>query len=344
MNTHSTELELLVSRIIDGQLTEAEARRLDGLLAESPETRLLYQELLDTHATLCAIYPADVYTASIDANFIGPQRDVIPLAEPVKKRSQPAITSIALGAVAVALMAMVVLSVRSSLPSSGDSQSGPLPSLGGTLAAFDAIEFPDGGIWSAAKDGDNAQIERLLKAGIEVDSRLGRKQLTPLHVAALYGHADTVELLLDKEANVTKVDAHGNTVLHMAAFLGHEPVAKLLLARGANADETNAMGHTPLDLVSDEWSPRLAARYEQLGDDMKQKLDPERIRLARLSLVKLLQEHLQQEQDGVAQTHREQTLHLRRDLSAYERSPDDDIKSILFPCENCLCSVAVRGV
>lgn len=37
---------------------------------------------------------------------------------------------------------------------------------------------------------------------------------------------------------------------------------------------------------------------------------PGESRLARLSLVKLLQEHLQQEQDGVAQTHREQTLHL----------------------------------
>ena len=310
MNMHSNELELLVSRIIDGQLTEAEARRLDGLLAESPETLLLYQELLDTHATLCAIYPADVYAASIDAEFIGTQLDVIPLAEPVKTHSQPTFTSIALGAVAVAIMAMVVLSVLSSLPSNGDSQFGPLPSLGGTLAAFDAVEFPDGGIWSAARDGNNAQIERLLRTGVEVDSRLGRKQLTPLHVAALYGHANTVELLLDKEANVTKVDAHGNTALHMAVFLGHEPVAEFLLARGAKVNETNAMGHTPLDLVSDEWSPRLAARYDQLGDDMKQKLDPERIRLARMSLVRLLQEHVQQEQGGVAQSHGKQKRHL----------------------------------
>ena len=321
MSTHSDELELLVSRIIDGQLTEVEARRLDDLLAKSPETRLLYQELLDTHAALCAIYPADVYAVANDAEVIVPRQDMIPSTELVKKRSKPAFTSIALGVVAVAIMAMVALSVLSSLPFNGDSQSGPLPNLGGTLAAFDAVEFPDRGIWSAARDGDNAQIERLLKNGVEVDSRLGKKELTPLHVAALYGHAETVELLLDKEADVMNVDAHGNTALHMAAFFGHEPVAKLLLVRGAKVNETNAMGHTPLDLVSVEWSPRLAARYDQLGDDMKQKLEPERIRLARLSLGKLLQKQLQQEKDGVAQTPRKQKLQRLSQLVYPEKRP-----------------------
>jgi hypothetical protein len=310
MSTHSNELELLVARIIDGQLTVAEARRLDGLLGESPETLLHYQELLDAHRTLCAIYPADVYATSSDANLNDPQQDVILLAELIRKRSRPASTIMALGAVAVAIMAMVLLNVSSRLPFSGDSQSGSLPSLGGTLAAFDAIEFPDRGIWSAARDADNAQIARLLRNGVNVDSRLGRKELTPLHFATLYGRTDTAELLLDNEANVMEVDAHGNTALHMAAFFGHKAIAEFLLARGARANEVNAMGHTPLDLVSDEWSPRLAARYEQLSDDMKQRLDPERIRLARLSLVKLLQKHLQQEQGGVAQTHRQQTLHL----------------------------------
>ena len=319
MSTHSNELELLVSRIIDGKLTEAEARRLDGLLANSPETLLLYQELLDTHSALCAIYPGDVYAASIDAEVTLPQQRVLPLTETVKKRFHPSVTSKALGAVAVAIMAIVVLIVLSS--PGEDSRSRPLPNLGGTLASFDAFEFPDGGIWSAARDGDNAQVERLVRTGVEVDSQLGRKKLTPLHVAALYGRVGTVELLLDEGANVEKVDVHGNTALHMAAFFGNEAVAELLLAHGAKVNETNAMGHTPLALVSHEWSPQLAARYDQLGDDMKQKLDPERIRLARLSLVRLLQKHLQQEQDGVAQTHRRQKLRLLTQLDRLRKKP-----------------------
>ncbi len=73
MNTDSIEeLERLVSRLIDGQLSDEEATQLDTLLSESPEAVARYHELLDNHEALCAIYPGDVYEASLGSGFLEP--------------------------------------------------------------------------------------------------------------------------------------------------------------------------------------------------------------------------------------------------------------------------------
>jgi hypothetical protein len=68
MNTDSMqELQGLVSRLIDGRLSDDEATRLDELLSNSPEALRCYHELLDNHEALCAIYPGDVYNAALDS-------------------------------------------------------------------------------------------------------------------------------------------------------------------------------------------------------------------------------------------------------------------------------------
>ena len=59
------ELEQLVTKLIDGQLSGSEANRLDALLSQSDEAVRRYHELLDNHEALCAIYPGDVYESSL---------------------------------------------------------------------------------------------------------------------------------------------------------------------------------------------------------------------------------------------------------------------------------------
>ena len=59
------ELELLVTHLIDGQLSESQAKRLSALLSESDEAVRRYHELLDNQEALCAIYPGDVYESSL---------------------------------------------------------------------------------------------------------------------------------------------------------------------------------------------------------------------------------------------------------------------------------------
>ncbi|MCO8121606.1 FecR domain-containing protein [Stieleria sp. TO1_6] len=65
-NLFHKELLQLVNLLIDGQLTTQQAAQLDDLLASSPEALAEYNELLDNHEALCAIYPGDVYGASLE--------------------------------------------------------------------------------------------------------------------------------------------------------------------------------------------------------------------------------------------------------------------------------------
>ncbi len=86
----------------------------------------------------------------------------------------------------------------------------------------------------AARDGDKAEVSRLLAKGAPMTTDwLGT---SPLHLAAQYGHLETAEILLrsgcQRDAR-TKVE---KTPLHMAAQEGHENVAELLLSNGADVD------------------------------------------------------------------------------------------------------------
>ncbi|QDT04948.1 FecR protein [Rubripirellula lacrimiformis] len=59
------ELDALVSRMMDGQLSEPGGDRLNQLLDESPAAVKRYLELLDNHEALCAIYPGEVFAESL---------------------------------------------------------------------------------------------------------------------------------------------------------------------------------------------------------------------------------------------------------------------------------------
>jgi len=65
------------------------------------------------------------------------------------------------------------------------------------------------------------------------DMRLSIVKVTPLGMAALYGHLDVVRLLIDSSADVTTEGDDGLTALHYAAWSAHKEIAALLISRGA---------------------------------------------------------------------------------------------------------------
>ncbi|CAN6484909.1 unnamed protein product [Victoria cruziana] len=83
--------------------------------------------------------------------------------------------------------------------------------------------------------------------------------LTALHVAALHGHFDCVQLLLDISANVSAITFHngtsmdligaGSTALHYAACGGNMKCCQVLIAKGASRTAKNCDGRLPLDIA-----------------------------------------------------------------------------------------------
>lgn len=72
---------------------------------------------------------------------------------------------------------------------------------------------------------------------------------TPLHVAALYGQSQLIDLLVCKGAPVNATDYHALTPLHLACQRGYQGVTLLLLHYKANADAQDNNGNAPLHLA-----------------------------------------------------------------------------------------------
>lgn len=99
-------------------------------------------------------------------------------------------------------------------------------------------------IFSAAEEGNAAEVERMLASGASADERMTAGGETPLMRAAARGHEEVVRVLLDAGADVCARRADGFTPLILAVFFGHEGVVRLLVERGADASARTNLGTT----------------------------------------------------------------------------------------------------
>jgi ankyrin repeat protein len=82
-----------------------------------------------------------------------------------------------------------------------------------------------------------------------------RLQLRPLHKAVAYGHTEVVRLLLEAGVDATAptgIEANQNTALHLAAINGFVDIVQLLLQQPSMVDlawDFNIKGQTALDLA-----------------------------------------------------------------------------------------------
>lgn len=98
---------------------------------------------------------------------------------------------------------------------------------------------------AAAWEGDTGAIRSLVGTpawSVLVPDSDGR---TPLMLAAVRGHADAAQALLDAKADVNAVDGGGWSALHYAARAGVVATVTTLVERGANL-AADACGSTPL--------------------------------------------------------------------------------------------------
>ena len=114
-----------------------------------------------------------------------------------------------------------------------------------TLAA-EASAGPNDDILAAAKTGDRSGVEAALARGGSVNAR-DDYDLTPLMLAAIYGHANVAAILLEHGANLDAIDSGlRQSPITLAAQNGNVDVAKLLLRRGVDVNSRDAMDATPL--------------------------------------------------------------------------------------------------
>ena len=87
----------------------------------------------------------------------------------------------------------------------------------------------------------------------------------PLHLAARWGHAAAVRLLVSAGAKVQASDDTGASPLHLAAQHGHAEAARDLLAAGAKHSCRNNEGERPLHMAAAAGFPALVALLCEAG-------------------------------------------------------------------------------
>ena len=157
------------------------------------------------------------------------------------------------------------------------------PSLGKV-----AVGLPlEDSIWLAAATGNMDMLADELRDGVSVDAKLA-DELTPLHLASLFGQANATEVLLKEGADRSIASSEGNTALHVASFLGHTAIVDQLLDAGADPILRNNLGFNAVDLAASPCNAEQQEYLSALADRLQTDFDLERIRRERHSVLKLL--------------------------------------------------------
>ncbi|MDC0307390.1 ankyrin repeat domain-containing protein [bacterium] len=111
----------------------------------------------------------------------------------------------------------------------------------------------DHALLDAAEGGYIEEVKQAIAEGADVNAKDGYRPvhklgLTPLNFAAMFGHTEIAELLIDKGADANaKDEKFGLTPLHNAAESGRKEIAELLISKGADVNAKDTGGETPLD-------------------------------------------------------------------------------------------------
>lgn len=96
---------------------------------------------------------------------------------------------------------------------------------------------------------------------------------TALHVAAITGNPDSVQMLLDFGANPRIRDMVHRTPTHWAAETGHHEVVTLLLEAGSTGFEKDADGKYPIHVATSRGHLQVVQSLIDFNSDMASTID-----------------------------------------------------------------------
>jgi ankyrin repeat protein len=129
--------------------------------------------------------------------------------------------------------------------------SSPIPlRVAGLLVAlaWSSLAFC-GEIHQAARNGDLAKVEALLKENPDLVFAKDKGGDTPLFWAVVTDRKDISQVLLDNKADVN-AKSDGIPLLHMAILQGYTDEVQLLLANKADVNSRDKTGATPLQYAT----------------------------------------------------------------------------------------------
>ena len=117
-----------------------------------------------------------------------------------------------------------------------------------------------------AIEGNIRAIKKLVNSkGVACLEAKDEEGCTPLVYAAIGGHKELAEYLIDNNSAVNSSDAAGCTPLHAAAMLGHIEIIRLLITRGADVNIMSADIGSALDCALAHQQKECATYLKDLG-------------------------------------------------------------------------------
>ena len=124
----------------------------------------------------------------------------------------------------------------------------------------------------ATISGQSGVVEKLLEAGVNVDSREPDRDMTPLHLASLGGELELVKLLVNAGADLEATDANGRTPFFYSAgtssyaTVGDDRLMRYFIGQGVDKSPVDTAGLTPLKQARSRNFPIYEAIAKALTD------------------------------------------------------------------------------
>jgi len=125
---------------------------------------------------------------------------------------------------------------------------------------------------AAAAYGDLAALKEIVGNKPSAATEQNAIKRTPLHTAAMFGHKEIAEYLLDAGVDPAQVDVEGNSPLFIAALHNNGEVVKLFVERGADIGQRIfATGDSILHIKAKNGDRELVPLLLSLGADINAK-------------------------------------------------------------------------
>ena len=122
----------------------------------------------------------------------------------------------------------------------------------------------------AVRKGDIETVKRLLADGAipNLTLSINGSEMNLIHIATVCGHLEVIEELLAADVDIEVRDVRGMTPLNVAALYGHDKIAKLLITAGANKESTEfSQGLRPIHFAAIRGNEEVLVELLESGAD-----------------------------------------------------------------------------